>query len=688
MAKSKTVTKKTEKATEAPLTTKTANGTPYQLDPAQVERAAKALVAHMKKHVEQKQEEAPKKSLAADEDEPEEVDEPIFLSLSTKKQIGNTKSLKPVAIKLPHPIIAEDVRICIFTKDPQRAYKDLVASDAFPAALRGKVQRVLGVDKLKKRYKAFEQKRALLAEYDVFMVDDRVIKIVAECLGKVFYKSKSKRPIPIRLTAGAYIDKSAKKDAKEPQNVVGTSQGVAKEVESALNSTYLSMSPSANTSIKVANLSMTPQQVAENTAAVVSEVINKHVGQGWRNVRSLHVKGPATKALPIWLADELWVEDSQVRDGPYQGAITDGSAKGKSAERKRKWDEWEEELLDDEALAAKQARREAKKAKKTEKKSSISKEKRKAMKQDALHESKPLPLLIWHGLGDNYAADGLHSVGDLANETNPGTFVYYIRLDEDAGSDRTATFLGNVTEQIAQVCDDISEHKVLSQAPGLNALGFSQGGQFLRGLIERCGDRVNIKNLVTFGSQHNGIAKYQLCKDGDWICKGYIGLLKANTWGSWVQGHLVPAQYFKATNETTGEPADEYLEASNFLADINNERKLKNVTYAENLAALDNFVMYVFEDDTTVIPKESGWFAYTNTTSNEVTDLRDRDIYKEDWIGLKKLDEKGGLHFKTTKGGHMDLGDKVLKDVFKTYFSVEKTAWGSLVEEVQEVMEL
>jgi palmitoyl-protein thioesterase len=303
-------------------------------------------------------------------------------------------------------------------------------------------------------------------------------------------------------------------------------------------------------------------------------------------------------------------------------------------------------------------------------------------------DPKPLPLLIWHGLGDNYAADGLHSVGDLANETNPDTYVYYIRLDEDAGSDRTATFLGNVTEQIAQVCDDIAEHEVLSKAPGLNALGFSQGGQFLRGMIERCGDRIKVKNLVTFGSQHNGIAKYQLCKDGDWLCKGYIGLLKANTWGAWVQGHLVPAQYFKATNETTGEPAEEYLEASNFLADINNERKLKNVTYAKNLAALENFVMYVFEDDTTVIPKESGWFAYTNTTSNEVTDLRDRDIYKEDWIGLKKLDEKGGLHFKTTKGGHMDLGDKVLTDVFKTYFAPGKTMWSGIVDEVQEMMEL
>src|ERR1700722_10765732 len=76
--------------------------------------------------------------------------------------------------------------------------------------------------------------------------------------------------------------------------------------------------------------------------------------------------------------------------------------------------------------------------------------------------SRPLPLIIWHGLGDNYAADGLVSVGELANETNPGTYVYNIRLDEDPGSDRTATFFGNLTEQLAQVCDTLAMHPVLS----------------------------------------------------------------------------------------------------------------------------------------------------------------------------------------------------------------------------------
>jgi ribosome biogenesis protein UTP30 len=236
---------------------------------------------------------------------------------------------------------------------------------------------------LKKRYKSFEQKRALLAEFDVFMVDDRVIKIAADFLGKTFYQSKAKRPIPIRLTAGAFIDKSAKKDSKEPQNVVGTPQGVAKEIETALNSTYLSMSASANTSIRVGTLSMTAKQLTENTSAVVAAIIPKHIEQGWRNVRSLHLKGPATKALPIWLADELWVNDAQVLDQPFKGKSVGA---GQSAERKRKWEEWEEEMLDDEEYAVVKAERDAKKAKKEKKTEmkSISKEKRKALKDEAM----------------------------------------------------------------------------------------------------------------------------------------------------------------------------------------------------------------------------------------------------------------------------------------------------------------
>ena len=52
----------------------------------------------------------------------------------------------------------------------------------------------------------------------------------------------------------------------------------------------------------------------------------------------------------------------------------------------------------------------------------------------------------------------------------------------------------------------------------------------------------------------------------------------------------------------------------------------------------------------------------------KVTELRDRDIYKENWVGLKGLDDKGALRFETTEGGHMQLSSKVLKKTFKENF--------------------
>lgn len=268
----------------------------------------------------------------------------------------------------------------------------------------------------------------------------------------------------------------------------------------------------------------------------------------------------------------------------------------------------------------------------------------------------PLPLVIWHGLGDNYAAEAFAEVAEIAEDVNPGTLTYMIRMDDDASQDRSATFFGNLTLQIEKVCADLAAHPILSTAPAVDALGFSQGGQFLRGYIERC-NFPPVRSLVTFGSQHNGISEFQRCGATDFLCKGAQGLLRGSTWSSFVQSRLVPAQYFRDPMQY-----EQYLEHSNFLADINNEREVKNQTYKENLEKLERFVMYVFEDDETVIPKETSWFSEVNGT--DVTLLRDRPLYKEDWLGFKTLDKKGALKFETTKGGHMSLSESLLKKVF------------------------
>lgn len=273
-----------------------------------------------------------------------------------------------------------------------------------------------------------------------------------------------------------------------------------------------------------------------------------------------------------------------------------------------------------------------------------------------------LPLVIWHGLGDDFERDGLKEVAQLAESTNPGTYVHIIRLADSANDDRKATFFGNVTEQLATVCTQLASDPILRSAPAINALGFSQGGQFLRGYIERC-NNPPVHNLVTFGSQHNGISEFRSCELGDWLCNGVEELLRSGRWTDFAQAHVVPAQYFRDPEEL-----DAYLAHSNFLADINNEREVKNDSYRERLETVNRFAMFMFEDDTVAVPKESALFAEVNATDGSVTPLQGRRLYTEDWLGLRKLDEEGKLDFKSVPGQHMELSEQVLKKAFKDYF--------------------
>jgi palmitoyl-protein thioesterase len=278
----------------------------------------------------------------------------------------------------------------------------------------------------------------------------------------------------------------------------------------------------------------------------------------------------------------------------------------------------------------------------------------------------PLPVVIWHGLGDSSTADGLKDVATLIDTIHPGTYTYIIQLGTDGNSDRSASFFGNVSLQVESVCAQLAADPILSTAPAIDAVGFSQGGQFLRAYVQKC-NWPPVRNLITFGSQHNGIREFQKCKSAfDIVCQGANALLRSGgVWSKYVQSRLVPAQYFR---DPEPEEYAKYLESSAWLADVNNERKVKNATYAENLASLDNLVMVLFEEDLTVIPKESSWFAEVNRTDDSVTELRERKIYKEDWIGLKALDKKGGLVFEKMKGEHMQLNESDLKRLFGEYF--------------------
>ena len=67
----------------------------------------------------------------------------------------------------------------------------------------------------------------------------------------------------------------------------------------------------------------------------------------------------------------------------------------------------------------------------------------------------------------------------------------------------------------------------------------------------------------------------------------------------------------------------------------------------------------IFFQDSTVIPIESQHFEFfAPGNDSRVVPLRDSQLYKEDWIGLKTLDRSGRLVFIQIPGDHIEYDTK------------------------------
>lgn len=166
---------------------------------------------------------------------------------------------------------------------------------------------------------------------------------------------------------------------------------------------------------------------------------------------------------------------------------------------------------------------------------------------------------------------------------------------------------------------------------------------------------------------------------------------------------IFQAQYFRDPNRL-----ETYLESNLFLTSINNEvSTARNQTFADNLSSLTNLVLIIFDKDKTVVPKESAWFgSYSPPPSEEdeegsfrqaaaeltsdgdwelitmmrdddeegpqLIEMRDHPIYKEDWIGLKRLDDKGAIHLRTCDGEHMQINTQCWKHVVERFVGALK----------------
>ncbi|KAI0904796.1 electron transfer flavoprotein alpha-subunit [Ustulina deusta] len=324
------------------------------LEPEKTLSASKALVSHLKREAEKKAANASKKELLADDDAGSLAETPVFVTFTTKRHLTESRNLKPTKIPTPFPIETDPEKgICLIVAEPQRHYKNLAADPEFPADLRKNISRIIDFGKLKKKYSAYETQRALYSEHDIFLGDTRIINRLPGCelyyllptwplakqrllcrvvlssdlchawnprprkklltldvlvLGKTFYKSQKKRPIPIEIQAR--VPKSAGKRVKPAKGDVNSCTAVqlAGEINRAVAAALVNLSPSTNHAVKIGYASWKAEELAANADKVVTVMVNKLIPGGRKNVRSIYLKGPETVALPIYLTDELWVD--------------------------------------------------------------------------------------------------------------------------------------------------------------------------------------------------------------------------------------------------------------------------------------------------------------------------------------------------------------------------------------------
>lgn len=188
-----------------------------------------------------------------------------------RDQTLSRKQHKPHILALPHP--ARTLGECdavLFTKDPQREYKDKLAA--------AQVERVkvIGIDKLRKKYVEYEAKRNLCSGHDVFLSDDRVLPLLPKLIGKSFFK-KSKQPAAVDLTR----------------------KNVREALRQAVEGTRF-LPPSGTLVSVLVGYSGQPQaHLVANVLAVVKQAVPKLKGD-WDVVRALYLKSAESVALPLY----------------------------------------------------------------------------------------------------------------------------------------------------------------------------------------------------------------------------------------------------------------------------------------------------------------------------------------------------------------------------------------------------
>uniref|UniRef100_A0A4W5L340 Ribosomal L1 domain-containing protein 1 n=1 Tax=Hucho hucho TaxID=62062 RepID=A0A4W5L340_9TELE len=193
------------------------------------------------------------------------------------------KQAQTIRIPLPHGIRTETDEVCLFTRDEpnmtpdqtQRFYKKLLSERGVK-----NVTEVIPYKTLRTEYKPFEAKRRLLGNFDMFLSDDRVRRLLSSHIGKHFYERK-----------------------KEPLSVNLQSKKLALDIQRTIQGTTVSISKKGCCCMaRVAHSGMAADEIAENIESAVSTIVTKLRMKG-PLIKIIHLKSQSSVALPIYTSN-------------------------------------------------------------------------------------------------------------------------------------------------------------------------------------------------------------------------------------------------------------------------------------------------------------------------------------------------------------------------------------------------
>jgi palmitoyl-protein thioesterase len=239
---------------------------------------------------------------------------------------------------------------------------------------------------------------------------------------------------------------------------------------------------------------------------------------------------------------------------------------------------------------------------------------------------KSIPIVVLHGLESS--SEKMIPLCEWIEDTFDKKVI-----NIEIGNGEKTSLYTPLPEQLTELCDTIYKNKELEN--GFDFIGISQGGLLARGYVEQCND-YPVHNLITLVSPHGGAFMR------DSIENNFM-------YTQFSQKHISFAGYWR--NPTKLEI---YLDKSVYLPYINNEKlHISMEKQKQNIISLSNFVMIWSPNDEIVYPSESGKFSFLDKDMN-IIPIDETDIYKEDTLGLKYLDDEDRMHIYKTNCSHVD----------------------------------